>query len=468
MDDETGGYSFKMTKPEIEKKLLEALLENPYECLILIDKQGIIRFMSDAAEGMYPINPREAMGMHIREINPENRLEPILKTEKAAIGESMILNGQERVVAMFPLYHEEKIIGAAGKLMFLSPNRLKVLYKRIDALKGRIDYYKKELSQNYGSLHGFSNITGKSRPIRQAIELGKKAAASNSQVLITGESGTGKELFAHAIHEVSKRCDQSFVSVNCASIPNELFESEFFGYKAGAFTGANRKGKIGKFEIAHEGTIFLDEIGDMPLNLQIKLLRVLQEKEIEPIGAGKPKKVDFRLISATNQDIQKLIQNKQFRLDLYYRINLITIELPPLREIITDIPLLVNRFLEDIGRKDRIYRISDGAMASLMAYSWPGNVRELKNVIERSTIVCKDNYIRSADLPLIMQERVKNVPGETKHLAFPDLKSLMENTEKHAVKEALTISSGNRAKAARLLGIHRTGLYQKMKKYSLL
>ena len=457
-----------MPKPEIEKKLLGALLENPYECLLLIDEKGIIQFMSDAVEGIYPVNPREAAGRHISEINPKNRLERILKTGKAEIGESIILNRRERVVALFPLYHEKKLIGAAGKLMFLSPNRLKVLYKRLDALKEKIDYYKEELSQTYGSHHGFDNITGKSRPIRQAIELGKKAATSKSQVLIVGESGTGKELFAHAIHEASKRCDQSFVSVNCASIPNELFESEFFGYKAGAFTGANRKGKIGKFEIAHEGTIFLDEIGDMPLNLQIKLLRVLQEKEIEPIGAGKPKKVDFRLISATNQDIEKLIHNKQFRLDLYYRINLITIELPSLREIITDIPLLVNRFLEDMGKKGRTFRISDEAMASLMAYSWPGNVRELKNVIERATIVCKDNYIQLADLPLIMQDRVKNVLGEIKHLPFPDLKSLMENTEKQAVEDALTLSSGNRAKASRLLGIHRTGLYQKMKKYNLL
>jgi transcriptional regulator with PAS, ATPase and Fis domain len=457
-----------MAKPEIEKKLLESLLENPYESLLLIDKQGIVRFMSDAVEGIYPINPREAVGMHIREINPKNRLERILETGKAEIGEVILLNSQKRVVALFPLYHEKKIIGAAGKLMLLSPNRLKVLYKRLDALRGKIDYYKKELSQTYGSYHGFDNITGKSKPIRQAIELGKKAAASQSQILIVGESGTGKELFANAIHETSKRCDQSFVSVNCASIPNELFESEFFGYKAGAFTGANRKGKIGKFEIAHGGTIFLDEIGDMPLNLQIKLLRVLQEKEIEPIGAEKPKKVDFRLVSATNQDIETLIHNKQFRLDLYYRINLIIIELPSLRKIITDIPLLVNRFLEDMVKKGRTYRISDEAMASMMAYSWPGNVRELKNVIERATIVCKDNYIQLVDLPLAMQDRARTLPGETKHLPFPDLKSLMENTEKQAVKDALALSSENKAKAARLLGIHRTGLYQKMKKYKLL
>jgi transcriptional regulator with PAS, ATPase and Fis domain len=259
--------------------------------------------------------------------------------------------------------------------------------------------------------------------------------------------------------------------VNCASIPNDLFESEFFGYEPGAFTGANKKGKIGKFEIAHGGTIFLDEIGDMPLNLQIKLLRVLQEKEIEPIGAAKTKKVNFRLISATNQDIDTLIKDKKFRLDLYYRINLVTIKLPPLRKIKTDIPLLVNHFLEDLGKNGRPFKISDEAMAALVDYSWPGNIRELKNVVERAGIVCKDRYIRPSDLPHNMQEQKDpalspaRVPGIQD---FSDLKTLMEETEKKAIKDALKMSEGKRAVAADVLGIHRTGLYQKMKKYKLI
>ncbi|MFH1154758.1 MAG: sigma 54-interacting transcriptional regulator [Pseudomonadota bacterium] len=452
----------------IDQELLEALLENPYECLILIDKQGIVRFMSEANTGIYNMSPQDAVGRHISEVNPRSQLGRILETGKAEIGESMILNSRERVIARFPICHKGEIIGAAGKLMFLHPDKLKLLYERINVLKGRIDYYKNELHKAYGAYYGFNNIIGNSKPIRQAIELGKKVAASDSQVLIQGESGTGKELFAHAIHEAGKRCDQPFVSVNCASIPRDLFESEFFGYEPGAFTGANRKGKIGKFEIAHGGTIFLDEIGDMPLNLQIKLLRVLQEKEIEPIGASKPRKVDFRLISATNQDIETLMAEKQFRLDLYYRINLVTIKLPPLRKIKTDIPLLVSRFLEDLGRKSQTYRISDEAMAALMTYSWPGNIRELKNVVERATIVCKDHHIRTTDLPLAMQASPLPPTTEMKIDAFPDLKTLMDETEKKAILDALTLSDGRRAEAAVRLGIHRTGLYQKMKKYSLI
>jgi transcriptional regulator with PAS, ATPase and Fis domain len=375
------------------------------------------------------------------------------------------------VIARFPLYHKGELIGAAGKLMVLHPGKLKLLYDRINELKGKVDYYRRELHKPYGAYYGFNNIIGNSKPIRQAVELGKKVAASTSQVLIQGESGTGKELFAHAIHDASKRCDQSFVSVNCASIPNDLFESEFFGYEPGAFTGANKKGKIGKFEIAHGGTIFLDEIGDMPLNLQIKLLRVLQEKEIEPIGAAKTKKVNFRLISATNQDIDTLIKDKKFRLDLYYRINLVTIKLPPLRKIKTDIPLLVNHFLEDLGKNGRPFKISDEAMAALVDYSWPGNIRELKNVVERAGIVCRHRYIRPSDLPLNMQEQKNQslfparVPGIRD---FSDLKTLMEETEKKAIQDALELSEGKRAMAAEVLGIHRTGLYQKMKKYKLI
>ena len=399
-----------MNIPAIDKELLEALLNNPYECLILIDNQGIVRFMSEANNGVYNTNTANSIGRHINEVNPQNGMCKVIETGKAEIGESMILKNQEMVIGRFPLYNNGKIVGVAGKLMFLHPEKLKQLYERINVLKGRMDYYKNELHKAYGAYYGFSNIIGNSKPIRQAIELGKKVAASTSQVLIQGESGTGKELFAHAIHEASKRCDQPFVSVNCASIPNDLFESEFFGYQPGAFTGANKKGKIGKFEIAHGGTIFLDEIGDMPLNLQTKLLRVLQEKEIEPIGAAKPKKVDFRLISATNQNIDSLIEDKQFRLDLYYRINLVTIKLPPLRKIKTDIPLLAARFLEDLGRKSAPFKISDEAMAALMEYSWPGNVRELKNVIERASIVCKNQFIQPSDLPNSMHKETSPQP----------------------------------------------------------
>jgi transcriptional regulator with PAS, ATPase and Fis domain len=460
-----------MDKPVIESKMLEALLNNPYECLILIDNQGIVRFMSEANNGAYSANMEDTIGRHIDEINPESKMCRILETGKAEIGQSMILNDQERVIARFPLYHKGELIGAAGKLMVLHPGKLKLLYDRINELKGKVDYYRRELHKPYGAYYGFNNIIGNSKPIRQAVELGKKVAASTSQVLIQGESGTGKELFAHAIHDASKRCDQSFVSVNCASIPNDLFESEFFGYEPGAFTGANKKGKIGKFEIAHGGTIFLDEIGDMPLNLQIKLLRVLQEKEIEPIGAAKTKKVNFRLISATNQDIDTLIKDKKFRLDLYYRINLVTIKLPPLRKIKTDIPLLVNHFLEDLGKNGRPFKISDEAMAALVDYSWPGNIRELKNVVERAGIVCRHRYIRPSDLPLNMQEQKNQslfparVPGIRD---FSDLKTLMEETEKKAIQDALELSEGKRAMAAEVLGIHRTGLYQKMKKYKLI
>ncbi len=449
----------------IPPDLLFSLLDNPYESLILVDAQGIIRFMSQSNEGLSTFSVKDSVGRHISEVRPDTQMTRVLKTGKAEIGRSMVLNSSNRVVARIPLFKEDQIIGAIGKMMFMNPDKLKQLYERIDCLKNQIDYYKDALHQSYGICYTFDNIIGQSDAILKCKSLARKAAQSDSSVLITGESGTGKELFAHAIHQISQRRKANFVRVNCASIPSELIESELFGYEAGAFTGANKKGKAGKFELADHGTIFLDEIGDMPPLLQVKLMRVLQEKEVERLG-GKPKKIDFRVISATNRDLNKMVSDKSFRLDLYYRLNVFVITLPSLRDVKEDIPEIFNHFLDKLshGNRKNPPSVSPEAMAALQSYSWPGNFRELRNIADRSIILCSENRIELKDLPIPLQEKTGPLPMEG---MGDSLKSIMENTEKRAILDALERAGNNREKASALLKIHRTGLYQKMKKYNI-
>ena len=268
----------------IPQDLLASMLENPYESLILVDADGIIKFMSSYNESVYNIKIKDVIGRPIKEIIPNTRLPEVLKSGKAEIGESMVIRKKQRVISRIPLKQNGRIVGATGKMLFLHPERLKQLYNKIDTLEHHLDYYKAEFWQRTGSKYCFDNIIGNSEPLKQCKTLAKQAASTNSSVIIIGESGTGKELFAHSIHNAGSRREHPFVSLNCSSIPEELIESELFGYEPGSFTGAAPKGKIGKFEMADKGTIFLDEIGDMSLRMQVKLLRVLQDKEIEKIG----------------------------------------------------------------------------------------------------------------------------------------------------------------------------------------
>jgi transcriptional regulator with PAS, ATPase and Fis domain len=450
----------------IPEPLLFGFLDNPYESLIIIDQQGIVRFFCSINEQLYGLKKGEALGKHIKEINPESKLLDVLATGKAEIGKVMTLKGKQRIIARIPIVRDGQVIGAIGKLLISHPEKLKQLYDQIETLQTSLDYYKSELNQTLGSRYNFDSIIGESEPIKQVKALSLQAAETDASVLITGESGTGKELFAHAIHQAGNRKEHNFVKVNCASIPNELIESELFGYEAGSFTGANRKGKAGKFELAHQGTIFLDEIGDMPLSMQVKVLRTLQEKEIERVGGGKPKPVDFRLICATNRNLEKMVRTGEFRLDLFYRINVMTIQLPPLREIKEDIPLLFNAFVRALSheRKQEIKRISPATTALLTHYTWPGNARELRNSAERALIVAKGQMIEGGDLPPNLHPTSDEVPD--KSTPPSNLKHLLEAAEKNAIIEALRYCR-NKAETAKHLGIHRTGLYQKMTKYRI-
>jgi DNA-binding NtrC family response regulator len=334
---------------------------------------------------------------------------------------------------------------------------------------GRLKVENRRLHTVLRSRYKFDNIIGKSGALQQVLSIVEKVADTESTVLITGESGTGKELIAQALHYNSRRCDRPLVTVNCGAIPEELLESELFGHVKGAFTNAVSDRK-GRFATADGGTIFLDEIGDMSPNLQVKLLRVLQERSFEPVGSSKTQNVDVRVVAATHQDLPKLIEEKTFREDLYYRLNVLPIEVPSLRRRRDDIPLLVHHFL-DIARNDRGSRvdtITDAAMERLMDHDWPGNVRELENVIERICVLTSEGTVDVEHLPEPLQNVAKPKPMApvvpSTGLSFNDT---IEQLEVDLLQQALEHTHWNKNRAAQLLGLNRTTLLEKIKKRGL-
>jgi len=320
-------------------------------------------------------------------------------------------------------------------------------------------HLKQELRERYD----FSHIVGNSGPLRQVYEQVTQVARTNTTVLLRGESGTGKELIAHAIHYNSLRASKPFIKISCAALPDTLIESELFGYEKGAFTGAQTR-KKGRFELANGGTLFLDEIGDINLSTQIKLLRVLQEREFERLGGSEPIKINVRLIAATNKDLEKAIANGDFREDLYYRLNVFSIFMPPLRERKSDVLLLADHFMEKYASEHgkRIKRISTPAIDMLFSYHWPGNVRELENTIERAVIVCDSNVIHGHHLPPTLQ--TAEGTGTINQLSFA---ASVEAYERDIILDALKSTRGNMKKAAELLGTTERIIGYKVKKYNI-
>lgn len=337
------------------------------------------------------------------------------------------------------------------------PDRVELLVEKMVEHQGLIEE-NIALHQKLEERYRFENIVAKSPKMRQVIEVIKVIAKSNATILITGDSGTGKELVARAIHSQSHRRAKPFIAVSCAALPETLLESELFGHEKGSFTGAHAQ-KKGKFEIANTGTLFLDEIGEISANTQVHLLRVLEEKEFNRVGGNELVKVDVRVISATNKDLKKAVANGQFREDLYYRLNVVTIELPPLREREDDIPLLAQHFLKKfaIENQKEITGFSPDAIDFLLKYDWPGNVRELENAIERAVILAKNTSIEVTDLP---QQNLISA-------GLAPQGGMLREVEKNHILGVLTQSRRNYSKAARLLGISRATLYNKVKAYGI-
>lgn len=430
---------------------LQAVMNAVNQGIIAVDKKGIITHLNKTAEALLQLDHEKVMGKNIESINSGSPLIQVIeKGQGCAQQEVLFKNGKETirlVGSMQPIFASGEVVGAVGVIQ-----DLKSVGKFIHGLTGHGNY-------------GLDNILGNSNSINGLKQQVHRIAGSNSTVLIRGESGTGKELFARAIHAESKRKKGPFIAINCAAIPETLLESELFGYEEGSFTGAKKGGKIGKFELAQQGTLFLDEIGDLSLHLQVKLLRVLEYKTFERVGGINPVKLEARLITATNRDLEGMVKRGEFREDLYYRLNVIPFHIPPLRERLEDTILLLEHFLHYYNSilNKTIHGFTKEAEAVLANYSWPGNVRELQNAVEYCAHMADTQFIETMHLPQRVQQGVST---EDKLFSIRSL----ERMEKELIIEALNFygdSLEGKKSAAAALGIGLTTLYRKGKKYRI-
>ncbi len=443
----------------------EAILDSIHNGVMITDPDGKVIFFSKSYGNFLGTDPQQALGKHCTEVVENTRMHVVAQTGVAEIDHPHRIKGQDMVVQRIPIEMNGKIIAVYGQVMFKDVRDVQTLAQKLHLLESKVELYEKELESLRSSKYTIDHIVGKSACILELKKLALKAAMTNASVLLGGESGTGKELFAHAIHYASARRVYPFIRLNCAAIPKDLLEAELFGYEPGAFTGAGSKGKPGKFELAHRGTIFLDEISDLPLEMQPKLLRVLEEKETERLGGNKLTRCDFRLIAATHENLANLVEQGRFRKDLYYRLNVIPLQIPPLRERKEDISPIAEQLVQILSRDlgTNVTKISLEVLQMFRNYDWPGNVRELANVLERVLYSIDGDTIHIRHLPIFLQ----GIISEPNTLQVTLLKRMKENTEKEAVLEAIRISKDNKNRAARLLGIHRTGLYKKMKKFNI-
>jgi transcriptional regulator with PAS, ATPase and Fis domain len=451
------------------------IFDRIYNWMVVVDPDGYIILMTKSYCKFIGITQEYAIGRHVTEIIENTRMHIVAKTEQKEMGDLQEIKGNKMIADRIPLYLDNKLIGVVGSVIFRDLSEFDSYVKNIQNMEKQLDFYKKELQKALGFNDKFDDIVGESSSIVKAKELARKVSSSKSNVLILGESGTGKGLFANAIHNESERSQYPMIKINCASIPSELFESELFGYEPGAFTGARKDGKPGKFELANKSTIFLDEIGDLPLSMQVKLLRVIQEREVERIGAVKSQKIDVRIIAATNRNLEEMILQHTFREDLYYRLNVINIQVPSLRERRNDIPVLANYLMRKISAEmeRHVTDISEEAMLALSLYNWPGNIRELANLIERAlNLVDKQAIIQTIHLPTYITDCLLTNPSNSNIKIVPimincTLKDMYMEIEKKAIKAALDEFKGNKLRVASKLDISRTSLYEKLKLYNL-
>lgn len=446
------GTSTRCSKPPIADEWFEAILRSLSDGVFCIDEDWRITCYNPAAEEITGVPREKALGRPCHEVFRSNICEKAcalrytMDTGRSVANMAITMvnsKGNEVPVSISTAVLKDKqgkIIGGVETIRDLS----------------LVEQLRKELDAR----HTFEDIISKSPVMQHIFDMIPTIAESDSTVLITGESGTGKGLIARAIHNLSHRPDRPFITVNCGAIPDTLLESELFGYKAGAFTNA-RRDKPGRFALAQGGTIFLDEIGDVSSAIQAKLLRVLQDKIFEPLGGVQSIRADVRIIAATNRELAQLVKEGQFRTDLYYRINVFRLELPPLREKMEDIPLLVNYFIARLSAlkgKD-IAGVSPEALGILMNHNYPGNVRELENIIEHAFVLCPGGMIQAQHLPEELQPKLTSPPEDTMHL--------VNQYEKELILAALRRNRWNRLQTARELGIHKTTLFRKIRKLDI-
>ncbi len=449
-------------------KVARELLLNHFaeicEGAVIVDQQARIVWMNERYPKRLGVaDPTAVIGQDIEDVLPNSRMREVVETGKPIMLDIMDFAAESFVVVRLPLRDGDgQVVGGIGLILLDDAMGLAPLVSRFNQL--RLDYREaqRRLAEARRAKYTLSSIVGNSERFIALKQQARRAARTKAPVLILGETGTGKELLAQAIHNASLRADQPFVAVNIAAIPETLLESEFFGVSPGAFTGADRKGREGKFKLADGGTLFLDEIGDMSASLQAKLLRVLQEGEIEALGSNRLIPVDVRIVAATSRDLQAEVDAGRFRADLFYRINVVQLSIPALRERISDLPLICEHLLEELCRKLGLVprEILPAALECLQAHRWPGNIRELRNVLELALMMTDSDVLGAADIEAILP-RERSGSSALK----PESSTLAEVTaqaEKQAILCALADCSGNKTQAAAKLGISRTSLYEKI------
>ena len=436
------------------------IFDSLYDGILIVDKEGVVRYINPAYTRITKVEEKNIIGRYLSEVRPGSRLTDVVKDEKMELGAHRKMGDVEYLVNMVPIYEDGKVIGGISLL-----NELIDIYKLTEKLnlsKIIIQNLKEHVKTLGNGKYSFDDIITVDEKSIEVKEFAKRIALADSNVLITGESGTGKELYASAIHNFSARKDFPFIPVNCASFEKNLIESELFGYEEGSFTGAKKNGKTGLFQLAQGGTLFLDEIGELEYGLQGKLLRVLQEKSIRKIGGSKEIPIDVRLICATNKNLEQMIEENTFRRDLYYRIAIMPMSIPPLREKKNDIKAIAEKFLSDLSMKYRKeVRLNGNALKVLKEYDWPGNIRELKNIIEFTFSMDEGNEIKAEHLPINM----KNNINENENIL--PLSEIVREAEQNYLKKVIEIygdSVEGKKKAAKALNISLATLYNKLER----
>jgi len=446
------------------KNRLSSILDNISDGICLMDSNGIIMYLNKSYARIFDVDNDKLIGKDAKILFPKRPSVEALKNKKTKVGVVFKEEKLKVVSNSMPIYVEGEFQGIITSYSVV--DELKELINQLNLAEEKIMYYQLELNKKNNVHEAFNIIIGESSTLKESLAISSKAAKTSATVVVRGESGTGKELVAKAIHIASKRLNGPFIKINCAAIPENLLESELFGHEKGAFTGAIAR-KIGKFELAHKGTIFLDEIGELSPNLQVKLLRVIQERELQRIGGNEVINVDIRIISATNRNLEELVKENKFREDLYYRLNVIQIFLPPLRERHGDIPLLCEYFIDEISKREEIKPkiLTREVLNYFQNYDWPGNIRELENVLIRGMAMSEGEFIDINCLPRHITLMEKNKTGSIINVFGGDLET-MEDYDKEIIRLALN-KYGSFNKTAKALGLTHRTVSLKAKKYGL-
>jgi transcriptional regulator with PAS, ATPase and Fis domain len=448
-----------------------SLLRDYFEGAIIVDAESRITWIDTRYRELLKLAPDfDPTGLPVEEVIPHSLMRRVVERGKPILLDIMRFDDRQFVVCRIPLKDEAgKVEGAIGFVFYDNVDYLEPVLEKFESLQKQLTRAQAALTRERQAKYSLSSFVGLSEAVKELKSQVRRFALREGAALILGETGTGKELLAHAIHQQSDRADGPFIAINVAAVPEQLLEAEFFGVAPGAYTGADKKARQGKFELAHSGTLFLDEIGDMPPAIQAKFLRVLQEGEVEALGSNTVKKVDVRIIAATSQDLEAKVADKSFRADLYYRIAVLTVRIPPLRERREDIPVLCETLLEQTMRTpgQRGWVLLPEALRLLEAHDWPGNVRELRNVLERAAALAPSEVLDAAAIRRAMPQSAPRPAPLPATAGTGDLATRLAEAERDAILAALDASNGEKLAAARRLGVSRSQFYEKLRRHKI-